>query len=60
LCSNNLGDSQSIDLMNLLMKEKIAKNEDSIIYHDISNDDGNISDNEELSVSLLELNDRYF
>lgn len=34
-------------------------NEDSILCHDISNDDGNVSENEELSVSLMQLNEKY-
>lgn len=56
----NLGDSQSMDLMNLLLKEKLAsKNEDSILCHNTSNDDGNVSENEELSVSLIQLNEKY-
>ncbi|XP_060837644.1 DNA polymerase zeta catalytic subunit isoform X2 [Rhopalosiphum padi] len=51
-------DSQSIDLMNLLMKETIAsKNEDSILCHNISNEDGNDSENEELSISMMQLNE---
>jgi len=51
-----LGDSQSIDLMNLLIKEKMtSKDEDSILCHDISNEDGDVSENEELSVSLMQL-----
>lgn len=46
--------------MNLLIKEKIAsKNEDSILCHDTSNDDGNISENDEFSVSLIQLNEKY-
>lgn len=51
-----------MDLMNLLMKEKISsKNEDSILCHDISNeDDFNVSENEELSISLMQLNEKYF
>ncbi|XP_026812686.1 DNA polymerase zeta catalytic subunit isoform X2 [Rhopalosiphum maidis] len=51
-------DSQSIDLMNLLMKETITfKNEDSILCHNISNEDENDSENEELSVSMMQLNE---
>ncbi|XP_001949189.2 DNA polymerase zeta catalytic subunit [Acyrthosiphon pisum] len=51
-------DSQSIDLMNLLMKETIAsKNEDSILCHNISNEDGNDSENEEFSISMMQLNE---
>jgi len=47
--------------MNLLMKEMIAsKNEDSILCHNISNEDGNDSENEELSVSMMQLNEKYF
>lgn len=47
--------------MNLLMKETITNiNEDSILYHDISNEDENVSDNEELSISLMQLNEKYF
>lgn len=46
--------------MNLLMKEKMTSvNEDSILCHDISNDDENVSENEELSVSLMQLNEKY-
>lgn len=42
------------------MKEKIAsKNEDSILYHDVSSEDENVSDNEELSISLIQLNEKY-
>lgn len=49
-----------MDLINLLMKEKMAsKNEDSILNHDISNEDGSISDNEELSISIMQLNETY-
>uniref|UniRef100_A0A2H8TGZ7 DNA polymerase n=1 Tax=Melanaphis sacchari TaxID=742174 RepID=A0A2H8TGZ7_9HEMI len=51
-------DSQSIDLMNLLMKETIAfKNEDSILCHNISNEDENEFENEELSISMMQLNE---
>lgn len=51
-------DSQSIDLMNLLIKETIAsKNEDSILCHNISNEDENDSENEELSISMMQLNE---
>lgn len=50
-----------MDLMNLLMKEKISsKNEDSILCHDISNEDDNVYENDELSISLMELNEKYF
>lgn len=50
-----------MDLMNLLLKERIAsKNEDSILCCNTSNDDGNVSENEELSVSLMQLNEKYF
>lgn len=50
-----------MDLMNLLMKETITtQNEDSILCHDISNEDENVSDSEELSVSLMQLNEKYF
>lgn len=57
----NLGDSQSIDLMNLLIKETLAsKNEDSILCHNISNEDENDSENEELSISMMQLNEKYF
>lgn len=46
--------------MNLLMKEKIAlKNEDSILYHDVLSEDENVSDNDELSVSLIQINEKY-
>lgn len=56
----NLGDSQSIDLMNLLMREKIAsENEDSILCHAVSSEDENISENEELSISIMQLNEKY-
>lgn len=49
-----------MDLMNLLLKEKIAsKNEDSILCRNTSNDDENASENEELSVSLMQLNEKY-
>jgi len=42
------------------MKEKIAsKNEDSILCHNTSTDDGNISENDEFSVSLMQLNEKY-
>ncbi|VVC26026.1 Hypothetical protein CINCED_3A006758 [Cinara cedri] len=52
-------DSQSVDLMNLLMKEKMSsKNEDSILNHDISYEDENLSENEELSISLMQLNEK--
>lgn len=55
-----LGDSQSVDLMNLLIKEKIAtKDEDSILCHDILNEDGDVSENEELSESLMQLIEKY-
>lgn len=37
-----------------------SKNEDSILNHDISNEDGNVSENEELSISLVQLNEKYF
>lgn len=48
-------------LMNLLMKEKITShNEDSILFHDVSNEDENVSDTEELSNSLMQLNEKYF
>ncbi|XP_050053975.1 DNA polymerase zeta catalytic subunit isoform X2 [Aphis gossypii] len=51
-------DSQSIDLMNLLIKETLAsKNEDSILCHNISNEDENDSENEELSISMMQLNE---
>jgi len=43
------------------MKETIAsKNEDSILCHDISNEDGNDSENEEFSASMMQLNEKYF
>lgn len=43
------------------MKETISSNnEDSILCHDISNEDGNDSENEELSASMMELNEKYF
>lgn len=43
------------------MKETIAsKNEDSILCHNISNEDGNDSENEEFSVSMMQLNEKYF
>lgn len=49
-----------MDLMNLLLKEKItSKNEDSILCHNTSSDDENVSENEELSVSLMQLNEKY-
>lgn len=42
------------------MKEQIAsKTEDSILYRDISDEDENDSDNEELSISLMQLNEKY-
>lgn len=48
-----------MELMHLLMKEKIASTtNDSIHGHDISNEDENISENEELSVSLMQLNEK--
>lgn len=43
------------------MKEQIAsKNEDSILCDNISNEEENVSDNEELSISLVQLNEKYF
>lgn len=49
-----------MDLMNLLMKEQIAsKSEDSILHCDISDEDENVSDSEELSISLMQLNEKY-
>lgn len=47
-----------MDLMNLLMREKIASKDDSILCHDISNEDENISENEELSESLMQLHEK--
>jgi len=38
------------------MKDKIdSKDEDSILYYDISNEHEDVSDTEELSVSLMQL-----
>lgn len=40
------------------MREKIASRDDSILCHDISNEDENISENEELSESLMQLHEK--
>lgn len=49
-----------MDLMNLLLKEKITScgNEDSILCQDVTNEDEDISENEELSISLMQLNEK--